>query len=98
METQPSSLVHEAITPLLDEIARDYARLTGWGGMKGILLVDQDAKVIAKTTAFGPRKPWDMGGIGTLGTASHEGLHQFLACRMKDHLPMWVEEGLCTTV
>ncbi|MFB3890788.1 MAG: hypothetical protein ACE15C_02065 [Phycisphaerae bacterium] len=41
---------------------------------------------------------WDMGGIATLGTASHEGLHQFLACRMKDHLPMWLEEGLCTTV
>jgi len=41
---------------------------------------------------------WDMGGLGTLGTASHEGLHQFLAWRMHDHLPMWLEEGLCTTV
>jgi hypothetical protein len=72
MALQPSSLVHEAITPLLDEISRDYAKLTGWGGMKGILLVDQDAKVIAKNTMFGPKKPWDMGGIGAVlhGVAS----------------------------
>lgn len=39
---------------------------------------------------------WDIGGLGTLATASHEGLHQFLACRMKNQLPMWLEEGLCT--
>ncbi len=39
---------------------------------------------------------WDFGGLGTLATASHEGLHQFLAHRMTDHLPLWLEEGLCT--
>ena len=39
---------------------------------------------------------WDMGGLGTLSTASHEGMHQFLAHRMKNSLPMWLEEGVCT--
>jgi hypothetical protein len=39
---------------------------------------------------------WDMGGTGGLATASHEGMHQFLYHRLKDHLPMWMEEGLAT--
>ncbi len=59
----PPALDHRAITPLLDELAREHARLTGFGGMRGILLVDQDAKVIAKNSMFGLKKPWDMGGI-----------------------------------
>ncbi len=40
---------------------------------------------------------WDFGGLGTLAVASHEGCHQFLYHRMKNQLPMWLEEGLCTT-
>lgn len=40
---------------------------------------------------------WNIGGLGTLSTASHEGLHQFLHKRMKNNLPMWAEEGLCAT-
>ncbi|MHA1681818.1 MAG: hypothetical protein ACTSUE_12480 [Promethearchaeota archaeon] len=55
---------HRSITPLLDQFSRDYARLTGRGGMKGILLIDQDAKVIAQNSMFQLKKPWDMGGIG----------------------------------
>jgi len=39
---------------------------------------------------------WDMGGVGGLSTASHEGMHQFLYHRLADHLPMWLEEGLGT--
>ena len=39
---------------------------------------------------------WDTGGVGSLAIASHEGLHQFLGRRLKDHLPMWAEEGLAT--
>jgi predicted regulator of Ras-like GTPase activity (Roadblock/LC7/MglB family) len=80
METQPSSLFHEVITPLLDEIARDYAKLTGWGGMKGILLVDQDAKVIAKNTMFGLKKPWDMGGIGAALHGVAKQASQYFGC------------------
>lgn len=38
---------------------------------------------------------WDMGGPATFSVASHEGLHQFLAGRLRDRLPMWLEEGLC---
>ncbi len=39
---------------------------------------------------------WDIGGLASLSVASHEGLHQFLSHRVKDHLPMWMEEGLAT--
>jgi len=39
---------------------------------------------------------WDIGGLSSLSVASHEGLHQLLHHRMKDHLPLWLEEGLAT--
>lgn len=60
----PRDLLHPEVTPLLDQIARDHARLVGRGGMKGILLVDQDAKVLAKNSMFQLKRPWDMGAIG----------------------------------
>ncbi len=40
---------------------------------------------------------WDIGVLGTFSVASHEGLHQFFYHRLRDRLPMWLEEGLCTT-
>lgn len=39
---------------------------------------------------------WDMGGVGAMSVASHEGMHQVLSHHMKDPLPMWMEEGLTT--
>jgi hypothetical protein len=39
---------------------------------------------------------WDIGGLASLSVASHEGLHQFLHHRVKENLPMWMEEGLAT--
>ncbi len=39
---------------------------------------------------------WDIGGLSSMAVASHEGLHQLLHYRMKDNLPMWIEEGLAT--
>lgn len=39
---------------------------------------------------------WDVGGLETLRLASHEGLHQFFG-RHDAHLPIWLEEGLCTS-
>ncbi len=39
---------------------------------------------------------WDIGSLGTFSVASHEGLHQFFFHRLRDRLPMWLEEGLCT--
>jgi len=39
---------------------------------------------------------WDIGGLSSMSVASHEGLHQLLHYRMKDNLPMWMEEGLAT--
>jgi len=38
---------------------------------------------------------WDIRVKPTLSVAAHEGLHQFFFYRLKDPLPMWVEEGLC---
>ncbi|MFX0098295.1 MAG: roadblock/LC7 domain-containing protein [Candidatus Hodarchaeota archaeon] len=64
MQLFSKDLNHDTVTPLLDQIAKDYARLTGRGGMRGILLVDQDAKVIAKNSMFQFKRPWDMGAIG----------------------------------
>ncbi|MCE5328187.1 MAG: hypothetical protein LLG01_17410 [Planctomycetaceae bacterium] len=40
---------------------------------------------------------WQLQGIQSYSIASHEGLHQFLYYRMRDTLPAWLEEGLCTT-
>jgi len=40
---------------------------------------------------------WNIGPLPTLSVASHEGLHQFLHYRLRDQLPMWLEEGLCVT-
>ncbi len=39
---------------------------------------------------------WDIGNLGTFSVASHEGLHQLFHHRLRDRLPMWLEEGLCT--
>jgi hypothetical protein len=39
---------------------------------------------------------WDLGGLTTCSVAAHEGLHQFLHSRLRQPLPLWLEEGLCT--
>ncbi len=39
---------------------------------------------------------WDLKSDATFGIAAHEGMHQFLHHRMKDALPAWAEEGVCT--
>jgi hypothetical protein len=39
---------------------------------------------------------WNFGGPAALSVASHEGLHQFFDKRLRDHLPLWLEEGFCT--
>ncbi len=38
---------------------------------------------------------WDIGMTPTLSVASHEGLHQFFAHRLRGRLPLWLEEGMC---
>jgi len=39
---------------------------------------------------------WDIGSLATFSVAAHEGLHQFFYHRLRERLPMWLEEGLCT--
>lgn len=41
---------------------------------------------------------WDIGGLSTYAVAAHEGLHQFFWAQLKNHLPMWLEEGLCASM
>lgn len=38
---------------------------------------------------------FDIGTRMTLSVAAHEGLHQFFRHRLKDPIPMWLEEGMC---
>ena len=38
---------------------------------------------------------WDIGILASLSVAAHEGLHQFFHFRLRDRLPMWLEEGMC---
>ena len=41
---------------------------------------------------------WDLRSLkSTMSVASHEGLHQFFHHRLQDRIPMWAEEGLCST-
>ncbi len=82
--TAASALDHRAITPLLDELAREHARLPGFGGMKGILIVDQDAKVIAKNSMFGLKRPWDMGGIAAALHGVAKQASQYFGCAALD--------------
>ena len=82
----PPALDHRAITPLLDELAREHARLTGFGGMRGILLVDQDAKVIAKNSMFGLKRPWDMGGIAAALHCVAKQASQYFGCSSLDRV------------
>ena len=39
---------------------------------------------------------WDIGNLATFSIASHEGLHQFLHHRLRQGIPIWMEEGLAT--
>ncbi len=39
---------------------------------------------------------WDVGIRRTFSVGAHEGMHQFFRHRLRDPLPMWLEEGLCT--
>jgi hypothetical protein len=40
---------------------------------------------------------WDIGVMATFSVGAHEGMHQFFHHRLRDRLPMWLEEGLCAT-
>lgn len=72
---------------------KDWEKLTAsrFGAKAPMLSIEAGGYCHAKVCVL-----WDMGGLGTLATASHEGMHQFLATRMKNPLPMWLEEGVCT--
>ncbi len=39
---------------------------------------------------------WDLHHPATFAIAAHEGLHQFFHHQLRDRIPAWSEEGLCT--
>ncbi len=82
-----------------------FATRKEWVAMARHVLPDRQAGRIMAIQAGGFYQPdgdggacifWNIGGIGALAVASHEGLHQFFHTQMTDQLPMWVEEGFCT--
>jgi predicted regulator of Ras-like GTPase activity (Roadblock/LC7/MglB family) len=65
LDTIPTAIVRNNLTPILDEIMRSYLRLTGSGAIYGLIVVDQDAKVLAVNSKFDTRMNyWDLGAIG----------------------------------
>ncbi|MFP4356170.1 MAG: hypothetical protein ACLFUJ_13695 [Phycisphaerae bacterium] len=82
-----------------------FATYDEWAAMTRHVLDGPQAEKVAGIQAGGFYQPaenggacifWNIGGIGALAVASHEGMHQFFDSQLDDQLPMWVEEGLCT--
>lgn len=61
----PASLFENAISELLDQIREQYARLTRKGMIRGIIAVDQDAKVLAVDEYFemSGLNYWELGSL-----------------------------------
>ena len=63
-ENKSDPLVDNDISAMLDDAMQDYARTSGRGSIMGIVLADQDAKVIARSRNFNHNQHWDMGALG----------------------------------
>jgi hypothetical protein len=83
--------VHEPMTVYLMATRSQWANLTEHVIGRRIPL-EAGGYCYEKTCFF-----WDIGVRGTLSVAAHEGLHQFFRHQLTDQLPLWLEEGLCTT-
>ena len=61
----PTQLRSGDLTQILDQIRKDYAQLSRSGQIDGLMIADQDAKVLAVNTFFEDRiNYWDIGVIG----------------------------------
>ncbi len=61
----PTQLRSGDLTQILDQIRKDYAQLSRSGQIDGLMIADQNAKVLAVNTFFEDRiNYWDIGVIG----------------------------------
>lgn len=61
----PDTLRGNSISRVLDEFLYSYQSLSRTGAIQGLLVVDQDAKVLATNTHFDRKlNYWDLGAIG----------------------------------
>ncbi|KKL74138.1 hypothetical protein LCGC14_2067900 [marine sediment metagenome] len=70
-----------------------------WAAMTRSVTGDQSATYLAIENGGycyrGVCVLWDMRNFATFSIAAHEGLHQLLYHRLREHVPAWAEEGLC---
>lgn len=65
MSDIPEILQQNKIAELLNSLQSNYAQLAKGGSIKGLIVVDQDAKVIAVNRLFMTKSNfWDLGAIG----------------------------------
>lgn len=65
MKLIPDQIRGNELTKILDEVQRAYAQLSRIGRINGLVIADQDAKVLATNTHFDTRiNYWDIGAIG----------------------------------
>ena len=61
----PTQLRSGELTTILDQIRKDYGQLSRSGSIDGLVIADQDAKVLAVNTFFDDKiNYWDIGAIG----------------------------------
>lgn len=65
MSSLPDSIRTNPLAHLLDDLRRKYAQLSRVGKIYGLIVADQDAKVLAANTFFHHKlNYWDVGAIG----------------------------------
>jgi hypothetical protein len=65
MKPIPNQLRSGELTKILDQIRKDYGQLSRTGPLDGLIIADQNAKVLAVNTFFDTKlNYWDIGAIG----------------------------------
>ena len=65
MKAIPAQIRGNELSKFLDQIRADYAKLSSVGRIEGLVIADQDAKVLAVNTFFDTKMNyWDIGAIG----------------------------------
>ena len=65
MNTIPDSIRINPVAAMLDDLRRKYAQLSRVGKLFGLIVADQNAKVLAANSFFHTKlNYWDVGAIG----------------------------------
>ena len=91
MSTIPQILQTNKIATHLDQLQLKYSQLSRDGSIKGLMVVDQDAKVIAVNRLFITKSNfWDLGAIGAaLYGVSRQGMDFFNADNLEQAILMY---------